>query len=70
MNKSNQNHPIWRLLNIVVIAVIVIVFSYTSASNFDETEVKMIGQIILLVGGYEAAKTFLPNRDNNGGSDQ
>jgi hypothetical protein len=62
MNKTDQNHPIWRLLNIVIVAVIVIVFSYTSASNFDETEVKMIGQIILLIGGYEAVKTLIPRR--------
>ena len=63
MNKSDQNHPIWRFLNLLVVAVIVLAFSYTSASNFDETEMKMIGQVLLLVGGYEAAKTFLPRRE-------
>lgn len=65
--KTDQNHPIWRLLNLVVVAVVVIWFSYTSASNFDETEAEMIRNIILLIGAWEGIKTFLPTKKDKGG---
>lgn len=60
--KTDQNHPIWRLLNLVVVAIVVVIFSYTSASNFDETEAEMIRNIILLIGAWEGIKTFLPKK--------
>lgn len=62
MTKSDQNHPIWRLLDFVIIAIVVIVFSYTSASNFDETEAEMIRNILIAFGIYEGSKSLIAKK--------
>lgn len=66
MQKTNQNHPIWRLLNWLVILVVVWICSWSSAQNFDETELKMIAMILAAMGGYEAVKgRFFTERDGD-----
>lgn len=64
MQKSDQNHPIWRFLNLLVVAGLVTVFAWSGASNFDETEVKLIGQILLFIGGYEVLKDRFFSKKN------
>ena len=49
-------HPIWSFLNLVVILTFVTVFAYLNASEFDETEVKMLMQLLAVMGGWEWAK--------------
>lgn len=63
MDKRDPHHPIWNLLNLLVIAGLVLFFSWSNASNFDDTEVKMITEIILLVGGWEIAKRVIQKKE-------
>lgn len=54
---SDANHPIWRILNVAVIGLFVLVFSAINASNFDETELLMWLEIIGALAGYEIIKS-------------
>ena len=62
---NDQNHPIWRFLDLLVVLAIVSVFSYTNASNFDETEYKTLLQVLVFMGGWEAWKHYSKKRDND-----
>ena len=53
---TTTKHPIWAFLNLVVILVFVTVFSYLNASEFDETELKMLMQLAVGMGAWEFAK--------------
>lgn len=68
MKKRDQNDPLWRFLNLLVIAGLIIAFSWSNAQNFDETEANMIWQLLLFVGGYEALKYrfFSKNTETTG----
>ena len=59
MQKSDQNHPIWRLLNLVILVIVIWICAYNNASNFDETEVRLIGWVIGMMGGYEIVKVWI-----------
>lgn len=50
------DHPVWRLLNLVVILTFLTVFLYLNATKFDQTEVKSIVYMALSVGGWELIK--------------
>lgn len=51
-----QDHPIWRVINVVVIFLGVTLVLYVNANNFDATELRAIVQLILGVIAYEAFK--------------
>lgn len=55
----NHNHPIWRLLNVVVIAGFVLIYAAINAQNFDETELNMWLQFLLTLSGYEGVKALI-----------
>ena len=54
-------HPIWATVNIAVIGIFVLIFSYINASNFDGTELKMIVELLFAWGGFEYVKNKLRN---------
>lgn len=56
MNKLNQNHPIWRFLDMVILLIVIWICSASTANNFDETEIKLIGMVLFAMGGYTAIK--------------
>ncbi len=60
----NVNHPMWRVLNMAVILAFVIGFSALNATTFDETEVKMITQLVIALGGWEVAKATVVKKMN------
>lgn len=51
-----QEHPIWRILNVLVIFVGITTILYFNANSFDHTELSAIIQIVLGVVAYEAFK--------------
>jgi hypothetical protein len=51
---KDAKHPIWTLLNRVALLGFVLLFSYLNASRFDQTELKMLLEVALGVGGLEA----------------
>ena len=63
MNKSDQNHPLWRFLNLLVVLVVVTICAFTQANSFDETEIKMIGMVLAAIGGYEYFKGKISSGD-------
>lgn len=42
MNISNGNHPIWKIMRLVVMMVALTAILYMNASEFDQTEIKTI----------------------------
>ena len=54
----NADHPMWRVLNLAVILAFVTGFSALNATTFDETELKMITQLVIALGGWEVAKAI------------
>jgi len=50
---KNPNHPIWSLLHLVVVLAFVTLFSWLNASNFDGTEVQMLIESAVAIGGWE-----------------
>lgn len=59
MQILDQSHPIWRIINLAVIFAGVTAVLYVSATQFDETEWKAIGGIMVAVGGYEGLKQWV-----------
>ena len=60
---KNPDHPVWKLTNWLVLLVFVTLFAWTNASNFDETEVKMIGQLMLAMFGWDVARGYIKSGD-------
>ena len=61
----NKNHPIWGLLNMVVILSFITLFSWLKASNFDITEGKMILEMAIGLVGWEAGKGWIRKSISN-----
>lgn len=62
----SQYHPMWRILNLAVILAFVTGFSALNATTFDETEMKMITQLVVALGGWEVAKAAAKKKMLNG----
>lgn len=69
MNIHDQNHPMWRFLNFLIVLALVVVASWSNASNFDETELRMITQIMAAMFGIEAFRGFLASKKGGQGGD-
>ena len=48
----DEHHPIWKTLHLLV----VVGSLWLNANSFDETEMKAIGQIILMSGAIELGR--------------
>ena len=49
--------PIWRLFNLIVVMFFVWLFAWSNASDFDETEIKMLIELACVMGGMEFVKS-------------
>lgn len=58
MKAFPQDHPIWRILNLLVTFAGATVILWICATEFDSSEWKAIGGIVVAAGGWEAAKQF------------
>lgn len=54
---KKAGHPIWSLLNLVIVLAFILVFSYINATNFDKTELMMIVELLAGVGAWEIFKS-------------
>lgn len=64
---GDPRHPIWRFLNLIILVVVMYIFSRENAQNFDETEVKMITEIMIVMFGVEAIKyTYQKMKEKEG----
>lgn len=57
---SDPTHPIWSIIERSIGVCLLIFFSWLNASNFDQTEYKMISEMIVaqfvVTGGVKAIK--------------
>lgn len=62
---SDAKHPIWTIAKALVILCFIAFFSYTNASTFDETEVKMIVELGVVLFGGAALESIIKARKDN-----
>jgi hypothetical protein len=62
MGWQDANHPVWRLANLAVIGLLVCLFAWANASNFDATEWRMIGEFMLALGAKEFIQGYLAQK--------
>lgn len=56
---SDPKHPLWSAIKFVVLVGAITLLLYGEASNFDETELRVIGQFIpVLIGGKYLSDKF------------
>lgn len=55
MKKPGKDHPIWKTLHVLALGAVL----WFNASNFDETELKAIGQWVLIGLGVEKARSSM-----------
>ena len=60
---KNASHPVWSLAKLGMLLVFLVVFSWINASQFDETELKVIGWVMGLYGGVEFISNKLEKRE-------
>lgn len=58
----DPSHPIWIVGKALVLLGFASLFAYTNANNFDETEIKMLGEIALVLFGTGALELFLKRK--------
>jgi len=56
---TDPNHPVWTVVKALVLLGFATLFAYTNADTFDETEIKMLGEIALVLFGTAALESFL-----------
>lgn len=61
-----ESHPIWSILRTVILFVGLTSLLYINAKDFDATELRTIVEMIVLAGGFEAAKKVLSKKDSEG----
>ena len=59
---ANPDHPVWSIFHLMVVGLLITLFAYLNASNFDETELKMILEILLALAGYNGITKILKER--------
>ena len=56
---KDPKHPIWKIVYILVVMGIATVLAWANASNFDETEFKYLGQLLLGLIGVDVVRSKL-----------
>jgi hypothetical protein len=60
MNLPDANHPIWKLLRLVVVGVIMLVLcTFMYRNGFDQKDIVLIVTTLVGLFGYDVAKTQL-----------
>lgn len=54
----NQDHPIWFIGKALVILAFAALFAYNNANSFDETELKMLMELAVVLFGGAALESF------------
>lgn len=60
---TDPTHPIWLIVKALTLLAFVVLFAWTNAANFDETEIKMLTEIGLVLFGSAALESFLKKRN-------
>jgi len=55
-------HPFWIIIKALVILAFATLFAYTNANSFDETELKMIMELGVVLFGGAALESLLKAR--------
>jgi len=66
MTRYPHDHPIWTVLKHTVYLGFITLILYLNASNFDETELKTLGEIVVGVLAYQgvvAAKAKITKKE-------
>lgn len=63
MFSTDPTHPIWLIVKALTLLAFVALFAWTNAANFDETEIKMLSEIGLVLFGSAALESFLKKRN-------
>jgi len=63
MQLPAKDHPVWRIVNVIVMLTFLTVFLWLNASHFDETEYRSILYMAMAGGGWE----WLRHKTNSGG---
>ena len=64
MSKYPANHPIWKIITHGTYGLLITLFLWLNASNFDHTEIKTILEIIAAMVGVEMIKKKLETKDS------
>jgi len=56
---QEQSHPIWNIAKAVIFFACVVLFSWTNASDFDNTEITKLIQLGVVLSGGVAVETYL-----------
>jgi GTP-sensing pleiotropic transcriptional regulator CodY len=64
MIKYPANHPIWKIITHSTYGLLITLFLWLNASNFDHTEIKTILEIIAAMVGVEMIKKKLETKDS------
>jgi len=56
---DNPKHPIWSLIRLAIIMVPLSIMMFLNATNFDDTEIKTIGGMLLVACGAEGLQSYL-----------
>lgn len=59
MDVTHHQHPLWSLLRFLILAVCLTVFAWLNAHTFDKTEIWMIVQTLVAMGGYDGLTKLL-----------
>jgi hypothetical protein len=54
--KFDNTHPVWDILRLAVMMGGLTILLWLNSSNFDDTELRTIFEMVLVVGGFEAMK--------------
>ena len=65
MSIHDYNHPVWFIGKALVILAFAALFSYNNASSFDETEMRMLVQLAVVLFGGAAIETVIRNKTRN-----
>lgn len=58
------NHPIWKIITHTTYGLLITLFLWLNASNFDHTEIKTILEIVATMTGIEMIKKKLEPKDS------
>jgi len=56
---NDPDHPVWKIVKLLVLLGFMIFLSYVNASNFDQTEWTFITQMIVIMFGAEGLQEII-----------
>lgn len=65
MTKFSPEHPIWKIIERAIYVIGAVSVMYFNASDFDETEIKALTELLTVLVGFWGAKFYM-TKDSNG----